>query len=147
VPGRGRYVPIGHAGERNLPATRVLEALVPILQDPGIRKVGQRSATRSSPEAGTSWQAWRRTRCSPRPILTPGGARTDDILALENLATAISHNEVTRPDGRQIPFPDVDMEAAARTPGAPTLRSLADLFLPQLEARGLTHLTAPSSSR
>jgi DNA polymerase-1 len=78
-------------------------------------------------------------------ILDPGRrAYGMDILALEHFGHRMtSFDEVTRPDGEtQLPFPDVDVEAAARyaCEDADVALRLCDLFLPQLEARELLDL-------
>jgi DNA polymerase-1 len=147
APGRGRYVPVGHAGERNLPASRVLETLVPILEDPAIRKVGQdvKYDTIVLQRAGIELAGVEADAMLAAYILDPGRrAYGIDILALENFGhRMISFDEVTRPDGEnQIPFPEVDVEAAARysCEDADVALRLADLFLPQLEARALGDL-------
>ncbi len=147
APGRGRYVPIGHAGERNLPAAEALAILVPILENPAIRKVGQnvKSDTVVLQRAGIELAGVEADAILAAYILDPGRrAYGIDILALEHFGHRMtSYDEVTRPDGEtQIPFPEVDVEAAARysCEEADIALRLCDLFLPQLEARELLDL-------
>jgi DNA polymerase-1 len=147
VPGRGRYVPVGHTGERNVPAARALEILIPILEDPAIRKVGAnlKFDTVVLQRAGIALEGVEADAVLAAYILDPGRrAYGMDILALEHFGHRMtSFDEVTRPDGEtQLPFPDVDVEAAARyaCEDADVALRLCDLFLPQLEARELLDL-------
>ncbi|HYO45573.1 MAG TPA: DNA polymerase I [Gemmatimonadota bacterium] len=147
APGRAWYVPIGHAGERNLPAARALEVLVPLLEDLAVRKVGQnlKFDTLVLQRAGIGLAGVEADAMLAAYILDPGRrAYGIDLLALEHLGhRMISYDEVTRPDGEnQLPFPEVDVESAARyaCEDADVSLRLADLFLPQLEARELLEL-------
>jgi DNA polymerase-1 len=147
APGRARYVPFGHAGDRNVPAAHALEALVPILQDPAIRKAGQnvKFDMLVLQRAGIELAGVEADAMLAAYILDPGRrAYGIDLLALEHLGhRMISYDEVTRPDGEtQLPFPEVDVESAARyaCEDADVALRLADLFLPQLEARELLEL-------
>ncbi|HET6616759.1 MAG TPA: DNA polymerase I [Gemmatimonadota bacterium] len=147
APGRARYVPVGHAGDRNLPHDRALDILVPVLQDPAIRKVGQdlKFDTLVLQKAGIELAGVEADAILAAYILDPGRrAYGIDLLALEHLGhKMISYDEVTRPDGEnQIPFPDVDVESAARyaCEDADVSFRLCEMFLPQLEARELMDL-------
>jgi DNA polymerase-1 len=147
APGRAWYVPVGHAGERSLPIGRALESLGPLLEDPAVRKVGQnvKYDTLVLQRAGIELAGVEADAMLAAYLLDPGRrAYGIDVLALEHLGhKMISYDEVTRPDGEhQIPFPDVDVESAARysCEDADVALRLADLFLPQLEARELGDL-------
>lgn len=147
APGRAWYVPVGHAGERNLPANLALEVLVPLLEDSTVRKVGQnlKFDTLVLQRAGIVLAGVEADAMLAAYILDPGRrAYGIDLLALEHLGhKMISYDEVTRPDGEnQLPFPEVDVESAARyaCEDADVALRLSDLFLPQLEARELLDL-------
>jgi DNA polymerase-1 len=147
APGRAWYVPVGHAGERSLPANQALEVLVPLLEDPVVMKVGQnlKFDTLVLQRAGIVLAGVEADAILAAYILDPGRrAYGIDLLALEHLGhKMISYDEVTRPDGEnQLPFPEVDVESAARyaCEDADVSLRLADLFLPQLEARELLEL-------
>ena len=147
APGRARYVPLGHGGDRNLPHDRALEILVPLLQDPAIRKVGQdlKFDTLVLQKAGIELAGVEADAILAAYILDPGRrAYGIDLLALEHLGhKMISYDEVTRPDGEnQISFPEVDVESAARyaCEDADVAFRLCEMFLPQLEARELMDL-------
>jgi len=146
-PGRAWYAPIGHAGERNLPAREALEALRPLLEDPAVAKVGQdvKYDTLVLRRAGIELAGVEADAMLAAYILDPGRrAYGIDVLALEHLGhRMISYDEVTRPDGEnQIAFPDIDVESAARysCEDADVALRLYEIFRPQLEARDLIDL-------
>ncbi len=147
APGEATYVPIGHVVDGNLPADRVREVLGPLLADPSIAKVGHRVKYDSIVlgRAGFALDGVAADTMLAAYLLDPARRSYElDLLALEILGhRMVSFDEVTRPDGEeQIPFAEVDVDAAARyaCEDADVTLRLAEEFLAELEAKGLIDL-------
>ncbi len=147
APGRAWYVPVGHFSGRNVPLDEALERIVPLLEDPALGKVGQNLKYDMVvlSRAGISLRGVEADAMLAAYLLDPGRRQYGiDLLSLEHLGhKMISYDEVSRPDGEtQIPFPDVDVESAARyaCEDADVALRLADRFLDDLEKRELKDL-------
>ncbi|MBM4371148.1 MAG: DNA polymerase I [Deltaproteobacteria bacterium] len=115
------YVPVGHRGAPQLPATVVREALAPLLGNPSLGKIGQHFKYdhvvlrgNGYPVAGLAFD----TLIASSLLDPERGSHSLDALAAEHLGwTTVSYGEVTGRGGVQVGFQDVPVGDAARYSG------------------------------
>ncbi len=146
APNRARYVPLGHAGLDGLfqlDPVRVLGALRPVLEDPGIGKVAHDLKTCAVILAGHGI-ALRGlamdTLLASYVLDATRGSRSLEVLALEELGYKALTDEALRGKGaRAVPLAHVPVEAARDLAAerADLPLQLADRLRARLDAEGL----------
>ncbi|MBI2913051.1 MAG: DNA polymerase I, partial [Chloroflexi bacterium] len=154
--GEAFYVPVGHAGDRQLPLDTVVKSLRPVLEDPAVCVAGHNLKYDTIVLARQG--LWPRNLAFDTMIAAyllgegggGGGRPGEGALSLKWLVSrrlGIEMTEITtligaRGRGGQIPMSEVDVEAAGRyacADGDMTAR-LRDLLDPELEEMGMRRL-------
>jgi len=118
-PGRAAYLPLAHTAPgtpAQIPLTRALDLLRPLLQDPSVHKIGQNGKydLHILRRHGIDLKGYREDTLLQSFILDAGSARHDmDSLAQRHLDyTTITYEDVAGKGAKQIPFAAVELDTA-----------------------------------
>ncbi len=146
-PNEAAYIPLTHSylgSPRQLPAERVREALEPIFNDPGLRRVAQNAKYDLEVLEGAGWKVagvWCDTLIASW-LGNPGRKGHGlDAQALDRLGhRMISYDEVTKRGRTRLSFPEVTVEEATAysAEDADVTLRLVEPVLAELEAQGLS---------
>jgi DNA polymerase-1 len=147
-PGRAWYVPVGHVAGTNIEREAALDRLRPLLEDSGVRKIGQnvKYDLLVLRRGGIELRGLEADVMLAAYVLDPGRRQYGlDILALDILNhKMIAYEEITRVEGQKqlLPFECVPIPDAARyaCEDADVTLRLAERFLGEIEAKGLMDL-------
>jgi DNA polymerase-1 len=154
---RSYYVPFGHVEQRQgellvtealgqLPKSKVIEILKPLLEDPGVKKVGHniKYDIIALSNMGVELKGAEFDTMVGSYLLNPGrAAHNPESVALEHLSLRkMALSEAVGTGQKVIPYSHVDVETATRYSGEYAYLSwrLAKVLKPKLEAEGLTKL-------